>query len=135
MLGGDECLGGAESGMFPHRYVYVPYRCSLPILASQDFNGGVWMSEVIVDFAACTAFGSKIIYEDLNLTIHRGETLCIIGGSGTGKSVMMKMLVGLLRPDRGEILHLDEISKLSEKEMQEVRRNVAMRLRRVCLTL
>ena len=86
------------------------------------------MSEVIVEFRGVyKAFGSKIIYEDLNLTIHRGETLCIIGGSGTGKSVMMKMLVGLLRPDRGEIFAFGrEISKLSEKEMQEVRRNVAM---------
>ena len=86
------------------------------------------MSEVIVEFRGVyKAFGSKVIYEDLNLTIHRGETLCIIGGSGTGKSVMMKMLVGLLRPDRGEIFAFGrEISKLSEKEMQEVRRNVAM---------
>ena len=86
------------------------------------------MSEIIVEFRGVyKAFGSKIIYEDLNLTIHRGETLCIIGGSGTGKSVMMKMLVGLLRPDRGEIFAFGrEISKLSETEMQEVRRNVAM---------
>lgn len=86
------------------------------------------MSDVIVEFRGVyKSFGTKVIYEDLNLQIHQGETLCIIGGSGTGKSVMMKMLVGLLRPDRGEIYAFGkEISRLSEKEMQQVRRNVAM---------
>lgn len=85
-------------------------------------------SEVIVEFKGVyKAFGSKVIYEDLNLQIFRGETLCIIGGSGTGKSVMMKMLVGLLRPDKGEVLAFGkDISLLSEREMQEIRQHVAM---------
>ena len=48
-------------------------------------------------------FGPKIIYEGLDLDVYEGETLTIIGGSGTGKSVMLKCLIGLLRPDRGTI--------------------------------
>ena len=86
------------------------------------------MSEVIIEFKGVyKSFGSKVIYEDLNLQIMRGETLCIIGGSGTGKSVMMKMLVGLLKPDKGEIFAFGkEISNANEAQMQEVRRNVAM---------
>ena len=85
-------------------------------------------SEVIVEFKGVyKSFGNKVIYEDLNLQIFRGETLCIIGGSGTGKSVMMKMLVGLLRPDKGEVFAFGkEISQLSEREMQEIRQHIAM---------
>ena len=40
------------------------------------------------------AFGPKVVYRDLNLEIHEGEVLTIIGGSGQGKSVMLKMLIG-----------------------------------------
>ena len=57
------------------------------------------MSETIISYRNVEkSFGSNRIYRDITLDIHRGETLCIIGGSGTGKSVMMKMLVGLLSP-------------------------------------
>ena len=86
------------------------------------------MSDIIVEFkGVCKSFGSNVIYNDLNLQIRRGETLCIIGGSGTGKSVMMKMIVGLLKPDKGEIHAFGrDISKSNETQMQEVRRNVAM---------
>ena len=45
------------------------------------------------------AFGPKIIYSGLNLSIAKGEVLTICGGSGVGKSVMLKMLIGLLRAD------------------------------------
>ena len=42
------------------------------------------------------AFGPKVIYDTLDLQIHRGETVTILGASGSGKSVMLKMLIGLL---------------------------------------
>ena len=42
------------------------------------------------------AFGKNVIYEDLNIVVHKGEVLTILGGSGTGKSVMLKMMLGLL---------------------------------------
>ena len=62
------------------------------------------MKEPIIEFTGVyKSFGSKEIYNDLNLKVYRGETLCIIGGSGTGKSVMIKMLVGLLKPDKGSV--------------------------------
>ena len=73
------------------------------------------------------SFGPKVIYKGLNLTINKGETLCIIGGSGTGKSVMIKMLVGLLRPDQGKILAWGEdISEYDEKQMLPIRKRIAM---------
>lgn len=73
------------------------------------------------------AFGEKVVYRDLNLDVNRGEALTIIGGSGQGKSVMLKMLIGLLSVDSGTI-HFDgrRIDDLPEKEMANVRRRVQM---------
>lgn len=52
----------------------------------------------------CKAFGSKVILQNLDLSIAEGESLVVIGGSGTGKSVMLKCILGLLEPDSGDIL-------------------------------
>src|SRR5690606_26995540 len=51
------------------------------------------------------AFGSKVIFEDLNLTVYEGEVLVILGFSGSGKSVLLKLLSGLIEPAAGEILY------------------------------
>ena len=48
-------------------------------------------------------FGDKVVLDGLDLTIQPGESLVVIGGSGTGKSVMIKCVLGILRPDAGEI--------------------------------
>ncbi len=73
------------------------------------------------------AFGPKVVYRDLNLQIREGEVITIIGGSGQGKSVMLKMLIGLLSVDGGSILfHGQQISGISEAEYASVRRRVAM---------
>jgi phospholipid/cholesterol/gamma-HCH transport system ATP-binding protein len=73
------------------------------------------------------SFGPKRIYVDLNLDIYPKESLTIIGGSGVGKSVMLKMLIGLLRPDAGQILfHGQDISRLKEHELTKVRQRIAM---------
>ena len=73
------------------------------------------------------AFGPKVVYRDLNLEIHEGEVITIIGGSGQGKSVMLKMLIGLLEVDGGRI-YFDEqqISGITEAQYASVRRRVAM---------
>lgn len=64
---------------------------------------------------------------DINMEIKTGETLAIIGGSGSGKSTMLQLLVGLIRPDEGEIyIGEQEISHLSEKEMDKVRLHMGM---------
>ncbi len=49
------------------------------------------------------SFGSKQVLRDVNLTVKRGESLVVIGGSGTGKSVLLKCILGLVPPDAGEI--------------------------------
>ena len=73
------------------------------------------------------AFGPKVVYRDLNLEIREREVLTIIGGSGQGKSVMLKMLIGLLEIDGGSISFDDRlISGIGEAEYASVRRRVAM---------
>jgi phospholipid/cholesterol/gamma-HCH transport system ATP-binding protein len=73
------------------------------------------------------AFGEHRVYEDLCLRVVRGEALTIVGASGSGKSVLLKMLMGLVEPDRGEI-HFDgqPIHELEESKLLEVRRRIAM---------
>lgn len=72
------------------------------------------------------AFGSNVIYEGIDLDVYEGETLAIVGGSGTGKSVMLKCLIGLLEPDGGSILYRGEdITRMKESELIEVRKNIS----------
>lgn len=73
------------------------------------------------------AFGPKVVLDDVSIDVRDGECFFVIGGSGVGKSVLIKHLVGLLRPDAGEIL-LDgqEVSRLSETELAPVRKKCAM---------
>jgi phospholipid/cholesterol/gamma-HCH transport system ATP-binding protein len=52
----------------------------------------------------CKRFGPKIVLDGVSLTIEPGQSLVVIGGSGTGKSVMLKCILGILRPDAGRVL-------------------------------
>lgn len=73
------------------------------------------------------AFGPKVVYEDLSLDVFKGESLTIIGGSGQGKSVMLKLLIGLLSTDGGSIsFDGEEVTTKSEKEYTKVRRRIGM---------
>ena len=73
------------------------------------------------------AFGRNVIYEGLDLTVFKGETLTIVGGSGTGKSVLLKCLLGLLVPDSGRITAFgEEVTGRSEPQMFPIRRRIGM---------
>ena len=73
------------------------------------------------------AFGSKVIYRDLNLDVHAGETITVMGGSGVGKSVLLKLLIRLLDADGGSIsFHGEEITKMSESRIGLIRQRIAM---------
>ena len=69
-------------------------------------------------------FNGRVVLEDVSLDVHDGETLAIIGRSGSGKSVLMKHIVGLLTPDEGQVL-VDgtDINAISYDELRMVRRN------------
>jgi phospholipid/cholesterol/gamma-HCH transport system ATP-binding protein len=68
-------------------------------------------------------FGPKVIYDGLTLSVRRGETLTVLGRSGSGKSVLLRMLIGLMRPDAGRILvgQLD-VARAGDDVLGEVRR-------------
>ncbi len=73
------------------------------------------------------SFGTKQVLCGVNLKIEKGESVVIIGGSGSGKSVLLKHIIGLLRPDRGKVI-IDgvEITGLDEKHLNEVRKKFGM---------
>lgn len=72
-------------------------------------------------------FGAKQVLKEMSFSIRRGEIVFLLGRSGVGKSVTLRHLVGLIRPDSGEILVDDrEITKLSEAEFLEIRRKCGM---------
>jgi len=73
------------------------------------------------------SFGDLVVLDDVSFSVLPGETLCILGRSGVGKSVALKILMGFLKPDKGRILVAGEdISGFSERELQAVRQKVTM---------
>jgi len=86
------------------------------------------MAETIIQFQGVKkAFGDKIVYEDLSLDVHKGETLTIIGGSGVGKSVCLKLLIGLLQADGGTIRAFgQEVQTSNEAGMIMLRKRISM---------
>ena len=96
-------------------------------MSESPTDSGVAPEPIIRFSGVKKAFGSKVIYEDATLDIYPGETLTILGGSGTGKSVLIKMLIGLLRADAGSIQAFgQEVTTLSESQLLGVRKRVAM---------
>jgi phospholipid/cholesterol/gamma-HCH transport system ATP-binding protein len=71
------------------------------------------------------SFGTQIVLNGIDLAVQRGETLVILGRSGTGKSVLLKILVGLQKPDAGSVkIEGTEISTLSLNGLNEVRKKI-----------
>lgn len=71
-------------------------------------------------------FGDNQVLDGVNLTVNRGETMVVLGGSGTGKSVLLKLTIGLLEADSGHILvGGEEVGCASEAEWMEVRKKVS----------
>ncbi|MGC4034104.1 MAG: ABC transporter ATP-binding protein [Tepidisphaeraceae bacterium] len=69
-------------------------------------------------------FGRLVVLRGVSLDIEAGKTLVVLGPSGTGKSVLLKHIVGLLKPDKGEVWYDGHrIDELSEKQLAEVREN------------
>ena len=86
------------------------------------------IGDVLVRFRGVKKrFGPKVVFDGLDLDVRRGETLTVLGGSGSGKSVMLKMLIGLLRPDEGSIVFDGiELTKLDDVAYGRIRRRIGM---------
>ena len=73
------------------------------------------------------AFGPKVIYSDLCCSVYEGETLVVMGGSGVGKSVMIKMLIRLLEADAGSItFDGQEVTTMDRDQLRVLRQRIAM---------
>src|SRR3974390_999642 len=73
------------------------------------------------------AFDGRSVLEDVSFTVERGQTLCILGRSGVGKSVTLRLLMGFLKPDSGSIrMDNSEITDLDEEGLREIRKRVTM---------
>lgn len=71
------------------------------------------------------SFGDNEVLKDVNLTVNKGEDLVVLGRSGSGKSVTIKCLVGLVEADKGEIKVFDkDITKLKNQELNEIRSRI-----------
>jgi len=73
------------------------------------------------------AFGSRPVFRDLSCRFPKGRVSCILGGSGSGKSTMLKLIGGLVRPTAGRVLvDGDDVTALSERDLYRVRRKLGM---------
>ncbi len=73
------------------------------------------------------SFAGNPVLKGIELSLTEGETTVVLGGSGSGKTVLMKHVIGLLRPDRGQILvEGEDIARLPERELSRVRRKFGM---------
>jgi phospholipid/cholesterol/gamma-HCH transport system ATP-binding protein len=71
------------------------------------------------------AFGPKQVLRNISFTVPAGEALCVLGRSGTGKSVTLKLLMSLIKPDEGKIrVEQEEITQLNEAGLSKVRRKM-----------
>jgi phospholipid/cholesterol/gamma-HCH transport system ATP-binding protein len=85
-------------------------------------------SEPIIAFSHVgIAFDGRPVLEDVSFSVDRGKTLCILGRSGVGKSVALRLLMGFLKPDSGSIrVEGQEITGLDEEGMRAIRKRVTM---------
>jgi phospholipid/cholesterol/gamma-HCH transport system ATP-binding protein len=86
------------------------------------------MSEHYFEFRnVCKSFGDNDVLKDVSFFVNQGETAVILGRSGVGKSVSLKLLLGFLQPDSGQIIVAGkDVAGWSEKQFNEIRRRVTM---------
>ncbi len=80
------------------------------------------------------AFGKKIVLDGISLNIQKGESFVILGGSGTGKSVMLKHIIGILSPDKGKV-YVDgkDVTEFTRNQWFEIRKRFGMSFQEAAL--
>ena len=73
------------------------------------------------------AFGRKVVLDGVNLSVEEGESLVVLGGSGSGKTVLLRCILGLFRPDTGHVaIEGKVIQDLDRTRLAEVRKSIGM---------
>jgi len=73
------------------------------------------------------AFDDQVILDKVNFSVRRGVTKIVLGGSGTGKSTIIKLILGLLKPDAGRVLiDGEDVTRLDDQELMRIRKNIGM---------
>jgi phospholipid/cholesterol/gamma-HCH transport system ATP-binding protein len=85
-------------------------------------------TEPVVEVAGLSRkFGDRTVIDNLSFTIHRGETMVIMGGSGCGKSTLLRHIIGVMKPTAGLVkIFGDEITTMNDREIADVRRRFGM---------
>ena len=93
--------------------------------SAPESSGGELAGPAVVLRSLHKSFSSQIVLDGINLTVKSGETLAMLGRSGTGKSVLLKLIIGLQKPDSGSILvQGQEITSLDLQAMNEIRKKM-----------
>ena len=84
-----------------------------------------WKDSAVALDHVSKSFGDRPVLQDVNLSVAPGETICIVGRSGTGKSVTLKLIIALIKPDAGHIwIDGEDITRLEGSELSRVRRKM-----------
>jgi phospholipid/cholesterol/gamma-HCH transport system ATP-binding protein len=82
----------------------------------------------------CKSFGDQVVLNGIDLTVARGETLAVLGRSGTGKSVLLKIIIGLQKPDSGSVnIHGQEIAGINLGALNQIRRKMGFLFQQAAL--
>ncbi len=86
------------------------------------------MSKIIIEFKdVYKSFNGVLVHNGINLSILEGEIISLLGGSGSGKSVLLKELIGLMKPDKGDIILLDNnVTQMNEDALIALREHIGM---------
>lgn len=107
--------------------VEIPLETSGGEQPASDSAAGVSTGPFIAFENVSISFDDRIVLDDVSFSVDRGQTLCILGRSGVGKSVTLRLLMGFLKPDSGSVrMEEREITNLGEDGMQEIRKRVTM---------
>ncbi len=110
--------------ILPEQQVLLDVQESRSTPTVEDF-GGKSDGPAVVIRGLHKSFGKQVVLNGVNLTVKSGETLAMLGRSGTGKSVLLKLIIGLQKPDSGSILvQGQEITNLDLEEMTEIRKKM-----------
>jgi phospholipid/cholesterol/gamma-HCH transport system ATP-binding protein len=113
----------------------APLAAELNVLAQQNVEGPPSIAPpgpppigpVIVFDDVSIAFDTRAVLKNVTFSVERGEALCILGRSGVGKSVSLRLLMGFLKPDSGSIrIEGEEITDLGEEGLRAIRKHVTM---------